>query len=385
MKKKISIILMTLLMIGGMLGFSPTEVAAEVNMYTPYTGLSTTPGESINYSVDVKNTSSSVAHVSFSLKNLPDEWTSKIRAGGHDIRQLSIDADSYQTISLDIEIPLQVEKGEYKFDLVARGRNGVEATLPFLVEVSEEGTYSTELTIDQPNLEGHTDATFSYKFNLKNLTANEQNYSLSSEVPAGWRAQFKADGNAVTSVSLEPGANKDIDLDLIPAETASADTYEIPIKASAGGTAAETTLEAVITGSYDIDITTPDGRLNTDITAGRSKMIELIVQNIGTATLNDVSITSSTPPNWEVEFDESEIEVLEAGETKIIKAKVTAADDAIAGDYEASFSATAAETSDNAVFRISVETSTLWGLIGIAIILAVFGGLFYLFKKYGRR
>ncbi len=385
MKKKISIILMTLLMIGGMLGFSPTEVAAEVNMYTPYTGLSTTPGESINYSVDVKNTSSSVAHVSFSLKNLPDEWTSKIRAGGHDIRQLSIDADSYQTISLDIEIPLQVEKGEYKFELVARGRNGVEATLPFLVEVSEEGTYSTELTIDQPNLEGHTDATFSYKFNLKNLTANEQNYSLSSEVPAGWRAQFKADGNAVTSVSLEPGANKDIDLDLIPAETASADTYEIPIKASAGGTAAETTLEAVITGSYDIDITTPDGRLNTDITAGRSKMIELIVQNIGTATLNDVSITSSTPPNWEVEFDESEIEVLEAGETKIIKAKVTAADDAIAGDYEASFSATAAETSDNAVFRISVETSTLWGLIGIAIILAVFGGLFYLFKKYGRR
>lgn len=385
MKKKISIILMTLLMIGGMLGFSPTEVAAEVNMYTPYTGLSTTPGESINYSVDVKNTSSSVAHVSFSLKNLPDDWTSKIRAGGHDIRQLSIDADSYQTISLDIEIPLQVEKGEYKFELVARGRNGVEATLPFLVEVSEEGTYSTELTIDQPNLEGHTDATFSYKFNLKNLTANEQNYSLSSEVPAGWRAQFKADGNAVTSVSLEPGANKDIDLDLIPAETASADTYEIPIKASAGGTAAETTLEAVITGSYDIDITTPDGRLNTDITAGRSKMIELIVQNIGTATLNDVSITSSTPPNWEVEFDESEIEVLEAGETKIIKAKVTAADDAIAGDYEASFSATAAETSDNAVFRISVETSTLWGLIGIAIILAVFGGLFYLFKKYGRR
>lgn len=385
MKKKISIILMTLLMIGGMLGFSPTEVAAEVNMYTPYTGLSTTPGESINYSVDVKNTSSSVAHVSFSLKNLPDEWTSKIRAGGHDIRQLSIDADSYQTISLDIEIPLQVEKGEYKFDLVAHGSNGVEATLPFLVEVSEEGTYSTELTIDQPNLEGHTDATFSYKFNLKNLTANEQNYSLSSEVPAGWRAQFKADGNAVTSVSLEPGANKDIDLDLIPAETASADTYEIPIKASAGGTAAETTLEAVITGSYDIDITTPDGRLNTDITAGRSKMIELIVRNIGTATLNDVSITSSTPPNWEVEFDESEIEVLEAGETKIIKAKVTAADDAIAGDYEASFSAKAAETSDNAVFRISVETSTLWGLIGIAIILAVFGGLFYLFKKYGRR
>jgi len=37
------------------------------------------------------------------------------------------------------------------------------------------------------------------------------------------------------------------------------------------------------------------------------------------------------------------------------------------------------------VFRITVETSMLWGLIGVLIILVVIGGIYYLIRKYGRR
>lgn len=385
MKKKLSIILTTLIVIGGIFGFKPMDVAAQVSLYTPYTGLSITPGESINYSVDINNTGSDVEHVTFSLNNLPEDWTSTIRAGGNDIRQLSINAADSQEISLEIGVPLQVEKGEYEFELVAHGSGNTETTLPFLVEVSEEGTFSTELTIDQPNLEGHTDATFTYMFNLKNRTANDQNYSLSAQVPSGWRGQFKAGGDAVTSVSLEPGEDRDIVIDVIPAETAAADTYEIPVQATAGGTSAETTLEAVITGSYDLELTTPDGNLSTEITAGRDKTIDLVVRNLGTAALNDIKLEETTPPEWSVSFSESEIETLESGESVTIQATLTSADDAIAGDYEASFSAKADEVSDQAVFRVSVQTSTLWGLIGVAIILVVLGGLYYLFRTYGRR
>jgi|SRR5690625_162451 len=385
MKKKLSIILTTLIVIGGIFGFRPMDVAAQVSLYTPYTGLSITPGESINYSVDINNTGSDVEHVTFSLNNLPEDWTSTIRAGGNDIRQLSINAADSQEISLEIGVPLQVEKGEYEFELVAHGSSNTETTLPFLVEVSEEGTFSTELTIDQPNLEGHTDATFTYMFNLKNRTANDQNYSLSAQVPSGWRGQFKAGGDAVTSVSLEPGEDRDVVIDVIPAETAAADTYEIPIQATAGGTSAETTLEAVITGSYDLQLTTPDGNLSTEITAGRDKTIDLVVRNLGTAALNDIKLEETTPPEWSVNFSESEIETLESGESVTIQATLTSADDAIAGDYEASFSAKADEVSDQAVFRVSVQTSTLWGLIGVAIILVVLGGLYYLFRTYGRR
>ena len=385
MKQQLAKIILSLITVGGLFLFGATSVLAQVDLYTPYTGLSVTPGESINYSVDVNNQSSSVEHLTFDINDLPEEWSSTITSGGNDIRQLSVDGNGTQTIDLEIRVPLQVEKGDYHFELVAKTSEGSKSTLPFLVEVSEKGTFDSEINVDQPNLEGHTTASFTYSIDLRNRTANEQNYSLNAQVPAGWGVQFTSGSDSITSVTLEPGEEGTINVDVTPAEKATADTYEIPIQASASGTSAEATLEAVITGSYALDITTPDGRLSTDITAGRSKTVDLLVKNTGTATLNDVKITASTPPNWESEFDNSTIPTLEAGDTTTIKATLTASDDAIAGDYEATFSAEATETSANAAFRVSVEASTLWGLIGIAIILAVLGGLYYLFRKYGRR
>jgi len=359
MKQQLAKIILSLITVGGLFLFGATSVLAQVDLYTPYTGLSVTPGESINYSVDVNNQSSSVEHLTFDINDLPEEWSSTITSGGNDIRQLSVDGNGTQTIDLEIRVPLQVEKGDYHFELVAKTSEGSKSTLPFLVEVSEKGTFDSEINVDQPNLEGHTTASFTYSIDLRNRTANEQNYSLNAQVPAGWGVQFTSGSDSITSVTLEPGEEGTINVDVTPAENATADTYEIPIQASASGTSAEATLEAVITGSYALDITTPDGRLSTDITAGRSKTVDLLVKNTGTATLNDVKITASTPPNWESEFDNSTIPTLEAGDTTTIKATLTASDDAIAGDYEATFSAEATETSANAAFRVSVETSTL--------------------------
>jgi len=42
-------------------------------------------------------------------------------------------------------------------------------TLPFMVKVSGKGTYKTEFTTKQPNMEGHVNTTFSFNGDLKNL------------------------------------------------------------------------------------------------------------------------------------------------------------------------------------------------------------------------
>jgi uncharacterized membrane protein len=43
------------------------------------------------------------------------------------------------------------------------------------------------------------------------------------------------------------------------------------------------------------------------------------------------------------------------------------------------------EVSSKISFRISVETPLLWGWVGVLIILAALGSVWYLFRKYGRR
>lgn len=384
LKKTLSLFII-LLTVWSSIGITKIHADSHLTLFTPYTGLAVTPGETIDYSIDVANNGTAIENVTFELNGLPDGWEQTITSGGRDIRELSIKPNSEENIDLEITVPLQVEKADYEFELVANGNGGTVATLRFLTSVTEQGTFKTELTSEQPNMEGHADSTFSYSASIRNRTAEAQTYALNAKAPNGWAVQFKVDGQNVTSVTLDPNSSKDISVDVTPAQNVTADTYTIPIQASTSDTTAETTLEAVITGSYSINLTTPDGRLSTDITAGNEKTIDLVVENTGTATLTEIDIKASTPPNWESEFDLSTIPQLEAGQSKTIKATLKAPDDAIAGDYVTTFSAETAEASSNASFRVSVETSTLWGFVGVLIILAVLGGMYYLIRKYGRR
>src|SRR5690625_1270367 len=173
-------------------------------LFTPYTGLSVTPGETINYTVDVINNESEIQNLTFDIEGLPEEWSYTITSGGNDIKQLSVKGNSEQQVNLDVTIPLEVKKADYKFRLIATDDDGSSSELLFLTTVTEEGTFKTELITEQPNIEGHSGSTFSYSATLKNRTAEKQNYALSSGAPEGWGVQFKADGKNVTSVTLEP-------------------------------------------------------------------------------------------------------------------------------------------------------------------------------------
>ena len=157
------------------------------------------------------------------------------------------------------------------------------------------------------------------------------------------------------------------------------------MQATTGSTSDELELEVVVTGSYDMELTTPRGLLSSDITAGDTKRIDLVVNNAGSAELKDIKLSSNKPVDWEVSFEPASVETLKAGETANIQAVVRASKKAIPGDYVLNISANTPEVNKSASFRMTVKTPLLWGWIGVSIILAVAGTIFYLFRKYGRR
>jgi uncharacterized membrane protein len=68
-----------------------------------------------------------------------------------------------------------------------------------------------------------------------------------------------------------------------------------------------------------------------------------------------------------------------------VTAFITPDGKAIAGDYVVSLTASASETSANADIRVTVHTSTLWGLVGALIVVGVISWVGWTFNKYGRR
>ncbi|MBS4196167.1 COG1470 family protein [Lederbergia citri] len=385
LKKLFSIFALLLLLVPFSLPTKTTFAAEGIELYTPYTGISVTPGESISYAFDVTNHTSSIQQVKVSLEDISKDWKYTVTSEGWDLKELSVKPGETKSLTIELSVPLKVEKGDYKFNAVATSSNGIKSNLPMLVTVSEQGTFTTEFTTEQPNLQGHSDTKFEYTAQLKNRTGHEQNYALVAKAPRGWAVDFKADGDSVSSVKVESNATKSITISLTPPTEVEADTYKIPVGAINDSTSADMELEAVITGTYGIELSTPSGKLSENITAGREKTISVAVKNTGTAPLNDVTLSANTPQGWDVSFSPMKISSIEPGKTETVKATIQASDKAIAGDYVVEMTASAPEKSSNAQFRISVKTSLVWGWVGILIIVGVIGGIFYLIRKYGRR
>lgn len=379
----LSLLLTCLLLFSGAMteeGRAQTGIA----LYTPYPGIAVTPGESVDYRIEVYNHGSSIEYMTFEVRNIDPNWEYLLTSGGRQLKQLSVLPGESQNISLQVNIPLQVEKGEYRFQVVANG-NQASAQLPLTIEVTEEGIASTEFTTEQPNMEGHSDSQFEFQATLRNRTAEEQLYALTAEAPRGWQVRFTVNNQNVTSVAVGANDTQNVRIHIQPMVDVPAGTYSIPIKAANQATSADLTLEVVITGSYDINLSTPTGRLNAEATAGKPQKVELQVTNEGSADLRDIKLESTTPINWTVEFEPAEIEHLPAGESTTVIATITPDSNAIAGDYVVNMEAKAPEASSTASFRVTVKTPLLWGWVGILIIAAVIAGIFYLFRQYGRR
>ncbi|RUS48097.1 NEW3 domain-containing protein [Cohnella sp. AR92] len=366
----------------GALAISASAFAAGgVKLYTPYTSLSAAPGETLSYDINLINDSDSIQTADLSYDSIGQAWKTELTAGGHPISQIAVKPNDSQSVSLNIQVPFEVNKGDYTFRLNA----GTFGTLNLKINVSEQGTYKTELTAEQPNMQGHSDSTFTYNLTLSNRTASKQQYALTADTPEGWDAHFSVSGNNVTAVDVDPNGSQAITLTLTPADKATAQTYEIPIQASNSSTNAKATMQAVITGTYGLTLTTKDQRLSANVTAGGKRNLEMVVQNTGSAELTNVSLTSTAPTDWEVTFEPKTIASIKPGESVPVTATIKSSGKALSGDYVVGMTAQSSEKSSDAAIRVTVKSSVLWGWIGVVIIAIVLAGIYGLFRKYGRR
>lgn len=360
----------------------PKHVQAQsLSLYTPFTKIVAPPGQNITYSVEVINNSNSIKASNIKVTGLPKGWSYDLKSGGWLVEQVSTLPKKNEKLSLNVNVPLKVDKGTYRFKVVAEGYT----VLPLTIVVSKQGTYQTQFSSKQYNIEGASNSTFTYNATLRNGTSENQVYALKAITPSGWGVVFKANGKQVSSVNIEANQTQNIIIDVNPPSFIRSGTYKIPISASADNNVARLELETVITGTYNIAMTTPTGLLSTDITAGDNKKIKVLVKNMGSAALDEIKLKAETPSNWNVTFDPKEIAHLDAGKTKEVDATINVDNKALSGDYETQLDLRSSEASTNAKIRVTVHASMLSGWLGILIILMALSSVYYLVRKYGRR
>ena len=234
---------------------------------------------------------------------------------------------------------------------------------------------------------GLTSYNKAFQTTIQNDTAKEQSYSFSSDAPAGWTVVFQPSGEStqVAAITVDARGSQTMDVVVTPPDGVEAGSYTIPISAISSTDTLSSELTVVITGTYALDLSTPSGLLSFDASANAQTDVTLQVSNTGNVDLQNITLSSSAPEGWTVEFSQSSIDVLEAGATQEVTAYVTPSGDAMSGDYVMTLDVSSSEASDSTEFRVTVKSQTVWGVVGILLIAAVAVGLGMVFRKYGRR
>ena len=292
-------------------------------------------------------------------------------------------------MTLLVTVPKELTEGTYVVEVGASSASGLSDTLSISFLVNEMKAGKGSFTSEYPQQEGTTGTNFSFSTTLINNGLKSQSYSLSSNAPAGWNVSFTPTGETtkVAAIEVESSTSKGMTVSVTPPEGIAAGEYDISCSAVSAEETLSTDLKVVITGSYGLKVGTPDGRLSFDAYAGKESDVTLNVTNTGNVDLQDVSLNSSLPSGWTVTYnlENNVIPSIPAGSTTEVIAHVKPGSEAITGDYVNTFTAKCEQAESSADFRVSVKTSTIWGIVAVVIILCTAGGLGYVFRKYGRR
>lgn len=372
-----------------MAGFSITSYAdGGLEIHTEYPGVTAKAGDSLTFTIDMDN-SGAACDASLSVASMPEGWGGYISGGSSDrITRIHVpNGTESASATLHLEVPADAADGSYQVVLEAQGDNASYDSLTIYLDVDQLEVSQGDFSSEYPEQEGSAGTSFSFNATLINNSATEQSYSLSANAPEGWQVAFKPSGEStqVASITLEPAVSQGLTITVTPPNNVSAGEYTIPCSAISAGETLDMELSVTVTESYDLSLSTPDGRLSFDTVAGDESDVTLSITNNSNVAIENVNLTASAPSGWNVSFDTPTIDVIEAGATVEVSAHVTPSSEALTGDYVVTMTADASEVSDSAEFRVAVETSVIWGFAAVAIIVVLLAGIGYIFRKYGRR
>jgi uncharacterized membrane protein len=358
-------------------------LAATFDLTTPYPAVTIQPGNTVTFPLDIAVPAPE--RVGLAVSGAPKGWTANLRGGGNIVNAVFAGGTTAATVDLSVTVPQDATPGSQTLTVTATADQGTRA-LPIEVTVLGDTGGAITLTSDFPQLSGAPTSTFSYSLTLANTGTQKQTYTLQGQGPDGWTVSVhpSSNGQALTD-TVDGGATDTLSVTAQPPSTVTAGSYPIQVTVASGSQSATTNLEADVTGAPAVTLSTPNQVLNAQVTAGSTGTVSLVVTNTGSTVLQNVAVTASAPTGWTTTFAPTTIDTIQPGSAATVDATLKPSSDALAGDYDVTFTVTAGTATANVDIRTTVQTSPLWGFIGLALIVIVIVGLGWVFRRFGRR
>jgi uncharacterized membrane protein len=338
-------------------------------LLTDYPAVTLRPGTNSTINLRLQNYNLPPERLALSVSGAPSGWTATLIGGGQPIAAALPATNASVSFELRVDVPKEAPVGTTSLTVTAKGPTA-EVALPVEVRLATDLPAKLSVSPQLPELRGTSKSTFEFQLGIKNESGKKVTVGLASTVPENWDGTFTEQygSQELSALPLDPGQSKDVKFKVRPPNSVAAGKFKVAAKTTAEDAVVNSDLVVDITGQPKIDISGREGLLSTKASAGIETSVPILVTNTGTAAAEQVELSGSGPGGWKVEFDPKTVDRIAPNENKEVKALVTPSDKAVAGDYVTAFRANARGESASQTFRVAVTTSTIWGIVGVALI-----------------
>ena len=358
-------------------------------LMSDYPAVTLRPGQTSTVDLRLQNYDMAPERLALSVSGVPSGWTATLLGGGQPVAAAMPATNSSVALSLRLDVPKNASMGAQTLTIEATGSAGstTDLKLPITVTLAKDLPAKLSVAAQLPELRGTSKSSFEYQLNIKNDSGKKLTVSLSAQTPPNFDASFTEQYGTqeLNAVPIDAGQTKDVKLKVTPPNTASAGAYKVAARVTAEDASATTDLGLDITGQPRLDVSGREGLVSTRAAAGQQTSVPVVITNTGTAPADDVELSGSAPSGWKITFDPKTIDRIAPNDNKEVQALITPTDKAIAGDYVTTISAAARGESASTNFRVTVTTSTMWGIAGVGIIGVALLVMVGAVARFGRR
>jgi uncharacterized membrane protein len=355
-------------------------------LLSDYPAVSVRPGATSTIALKLQNYGLPPQRYQLSVSGVPAGWTATLLGGGQPVAAAMPATDASVSLQLRLDIPAGATVGTENLTVNAQGQ-GSSASLPIAVTLAEKLPAKLSVQSALPELRGSPKSNFDYTLTIKNDSGRNLTISFAASAPKNFDTNFtEAYGTQeLSSIPIEAGQSKDVKLHVRPPSSVDAGHYPVAVTVSAEDANAKTEVALDVVGQPRLQIAGRDGLVSASAAAGRQSSIPVVVANEGTAAADNIELSGSAPNGWKISFEPKTIERIEPGKDQEVQALITPTDRSLAGDYIATIRAASRGENNSTQFRISVTTSTSWGIAGVGVIAAALLVMVGAVARFGRR
>jgi len=366
--------------------FAQGDAPKGLYLLTDYPAITAKPGTTSNLQLRIRNYGQAPQRLALKVEGVPEGWSATLLGGGQPVAAAMPGTDDSVSLQLQLKVPADAGTEPRTLTVVAEGdRQRID--LPVQVMLAKELPARLSLESKLPDIKGGAQSSFDYSLSVTNGSGRDLVVNLAAQAPDYFDTSFTEGygSQQISSLPIKAGESKDIKLTVHPPRNAEPGRYPIQVTASADGIHADSKLQLEIVGQPRLRLTGRDGLMSGKAEIGSTSTIPVVVRNDGGAAAENVTLSGSAPTGWTVEFEPKTIERLAPGKQAEVQARVTPSQRSLAGDYMANLTATAGGESASGDFRITVSTSSLWGIVGVAILAIAVLILVGAVARFGRR